>query len=275
MAGKTASAPGKIILSGEYAVLFGHAGIAVPAPLNVRITYVADPLLENMHIDWTAHPLWAAYARRIADHCGTYADIAPGTLTVTCDIPLGKGMGSSTALIVAIAKCLLGEHCHTEALAIEHALNPGHSGLDFAVIWNNQPVQFSRGKDPVGITLPADLLSGALLIDTGEPHEQTPELIAWITSKKDELQVTLAGIGRCSEHLLAGKPLAAMFREHNIYQQQLGIVTDKAKELIKKIEQQGGAAKVIGAGARTGGCGMILAIDTPAELVDSYPVIRL
>ncbi|MFH0769931.1 MAG: hypothetical protein V1926_00985 [Candidatus Peregrinibacteria bacterium] len=35
----TAIAPGKIILSGEYAVVFGYPGIALPAPLTLQATF--------------------------------------------------------------------------------------------------------------------------------------------------------------------------------------------------------------------------------------------
>ena len=53
-------------------------------------------------------------------------------------------MGSSTAIVVALARCFLGENCKEEALAIEDIINKGHSGLDFAVIWEERPIRYSR-----------------------------------------------------------------------------------------------------------------------------------
>ena len=36
------TAPGKIILTGEYAVVFGYPGIAVPSPLSMTVTLEED-----------------------------------------------------------------------------------------------------------------------------------------------------------------------------------------------------------------------------------------
>jgi hypothetical protein len=49
-------------------------------------------------------------------------------------------MGSSTAIVVALARCFLGENCRDEALAMEDVINQGHSGLDFVAIWEARPV---------------------------------------------------------------------------------------------------------------------------------------
>ncbi|MCA9362553.1 hypothetical protein KC906_04210, partial [Candidatus Kaiserbacteria bacterium] len=169
---KTISAPGKIILSGEYAVLYGYSGIAVPAPLSVSVSFTPGDE-DDIVCDWEANDEWTEYVQDIINHCVALGNIEPGALHIENQIPLGKGMGSSTAFVIAIAKCLLGDDCKEQAMVIEDAVNPGHSGLDFAVIWNNTPVVFRRGEDPKQIDLPADLLRGALLIDTGTPDQQT------------------------------------------------------------------------------------------------------
>lgn len=273
MEAKTYHAPGKIILSGEYAVLFGHKGIAVPAPLTVAITFSPNDG-NDITCDWEADDEWTQYVQDIINHCVAIGSVPPGTLSITNEIPLNKGMGSSTAFVIAIAKCLLGEGCKPEALAIEDAVNPGHSGLDFAVIWNNAPVCFEDGATRL-IDLPDNLLNGALLIDTGTPDQQTPELVTDIKNREQELKEHLAAIGNCSKRLMNGESLGTVMRDHAKAQEQLGFVTMEAKELIKKIEQEGGSAKIIGAGSRTGGCGMMLAINTSAALVADYPTISL
>src|SRR3989344_2135204 len=155
---KTASACSKIILSGEYAVVFGYPGIAIPAPLRVTVTFEENPELNDIILDWNGDEEWRAYVQEIIDCCIALGSVPPGTLTIENDIPLNKGMGSSTAFVIAIAKCLLGNDCKREALQIEDALNPGNSGIDFAVIWNEKPILFRKGADPITITLSADLL---------------------------------------------------------------------------------------------------------------------
>ncbi|MBM3231075.1 hypothetical protein FJZ28_01985 [Candidatus Peregrinibacteria bacterium] len=246
------SACGKIILTGEYAVVFGYPGIAIPSPLQMTVEF-AD---HDDAIVWDVPRGWKDYALDILHRTG-----AAGTLTMTSDIPLGKGMGASTALVIAICRAVLGPDCYEQALAIENIVNPGNSGIDFAVIWNERPLLFRKGQEPREITLHQSLRSlGFSLVDTGAPDQQTPELVAWVTERKDDLQSALEDIGNCTERLLAGEDVLTVIRDHNQAQQKLGVVTDKAKKLITKIEQQGGAAKVIGAGGRTGGSGIVMAM---------------
>jgi mevalonate kinase len=241
-----------MILSGEYAVVFGNKGLAVPAAEHVTVIFKEDEaaLLPK-------HPYIQKIIRLCEEQSGKEFR---GDLTVESDLPIGKGMGSSTALVIAMARCLLGEDCRTAALEIEDAVNPGHSGLDFAVIWENQPVVFKKGEPPKPITLPKDLLKNTELIDTGKPEETTPELIAWIKSRQDELAEPLRIIGECTERILGGEDLKTVMRDHHKAQVALGVVPKDVQELIAKIEQEGGSAKVIGAGGRTGGGGMVLAI---------------
>ncbi|MDP6561688.1 MAG: hypothetical protein QF793_02065 [Candidatus Peribacteraceae bacterium] len=271
---RTAHASGKIILSGEYAVLFGYPGIAIPAPLGISAVYEENSEIKDLSVEWqqmTGKPHWQEYLKQIISHCGTFG----GTLSINSPLPLGKGMGASTALLIAVTKCLIGED-KEKALEIEDAVNPGNSGIDFAVIWNERPIKFQKGTEPEVIELPDDLLKGALLIDTGEPDQQTPELIEWVTERKDELEEPLRTIGSCCKKLQQHENLSDIFKEHNLAQQSLGVVTDEAKSLITKIEQEGGAAKVLGAGSKTGGCGMVLAVNVDAAQVPSqYPVIQL
>ncbi len=221
---------------------------------------------------------WNNYVQKIIDCCIALGSFPPGILTIENDIPLGKGMGASTAFVIAIARCLLGNDCKKEVLQIEDALNPGHSGIDFAVIWHEKPVLFCKGSEPKFIELPKDILEGALLIDSGTPDQTTPELVAWVREKEGlegweglengrPVQSALHTIGRCTERLIRGEEYAFVMRDHEHAQEDLGVVSDKAKRLIKLIVQNGGSAKVIGAGGRTGGSGMVLAIGIDASKV--------
>jgi len=273
---RTTSAPGKIILTGEYAVLFGYPGIAIPTPFCVTAHFKQDPMIGDIVLNWDAEEEWVKYVEDIINLCVSIGSVSPGTITIENTIPLNKGMGSSTAFVIAIARCLFGQDCEEQAVMVEDTLNPGHSGIDFAAIWNGEPIKFIKDKVPEFVDLPSDILDGALLIDTGKPDQQTPELIKWIRSRKQELEDPLKIIGECSKKLQQSGDLAAVIREHNTAQQSLGIVSDKGKELITKIEQEGGSAKVVGAGGRTGGSGMVLAINIDASKIpDEFPTIVL
>ncbi|OGJ59267.1 hypothetical protein A2881_00425 [Candidatus Peribacteria bacterium RIFCSPHIGHO2_01_FULL_55_13] len=272
---KKASAPGKIILCGEYAVVFGHPGIAVPAEFRVEVTY--EPGAKDWEItrEGIAGDVEKsnAYVHTILDACAKQSSIVPGTLHINNAIPLGKGMGSSTALTIAIARCLFGDAAEVHEpplreriLAVENIVNPGHSGIDFAVIWEEKPLYFKKGQPPGVITLPkevTEVLTHAELIDTGAPNEATPVLVTWMLSRhvagEPQIEEAIHTIGACAARLIKGEDFSRIIRDHHQAQIKLGIVNAETQSLIKKIEQEGGCAKVIGAGGRTGGSGMVIA----------------
>ncbi len=273
----TAVAHGKIILTGEYAVVFGHPGIAVPAPIAMQVTFEENPKSRALTLKWlgiSGGEMWEDYARKIILHLEQERSPFSGKLTIRNQLPLKKGMGSSTALIIALTRCLLGEGKRAEALAVEDAMNPGHSGIDFAVIWEEKPILFRKGSEPQVITLPKDILRGALLADTGTPNESTPELVAWVQEQSEDPRVkqALITIGKCTQRLKKGEDIRTVFRDHHRSQVALGVVPKPVQTLITEIMRLGGAAKVLGAGGRTGGGGTVLALHKNPNLI--LPVIR-
>ncbi|MDD5623927.1 MAG: hypothetical protein PHI23_04435 [Candidatus Peribacteraceae bacterium] len=276
-------------MSGEYAVVFGEPGIAIPAPIGIRATFVEDTKSDHLDIKWqgiVGNDAWIEYLRKIIALAEQGRSPFRGTLTIVNELPLQKGMGSSTALVIAVARCLLGQGKEAEAHAIEDAVNPGNSGIDFAVIWNDAPLLFRRGHPPTPITLPKNFLAEALLIDTGKPTETTAELVAWVKEREEDPRVkqALKDIGRCAERIRKGEDLRPVFRDHHRAQAALGIVPKTVAKMIAEIEHLGGGAKVIGAGGKTllrssgapagqaGGGGMVLAIHKNPNLL--LPVVR-
>ena len=274
----TASACGKVILSGEYAVVFGYPGIAMPAPLTLTATF--EP--TKIHPMKTLWPEaegtgWIPYLQKIIDCCIEYGAPYAGAITIENTIPLQKGMGSSTALVIAVTRCLFqhyplhfkgeghGEGLKKIAAVIEDRLNPGHSGLDFEVIWNTKLILFQKGKSPEFINPSINQLidtSHFTLIDTSKPDQTTSELVAWIRSRQHEPQVAAAlqTIGHCTQQLLTGEDIKEVFKAHHRAQLTLGVVPKKVQEFIAEIESTGGVAKVIGAGSKSGGGGIVLAL---------------
>lgn len=273
---KTASASGKLILSGEYAVLFGHPGIAVPVSMKTQATWEDTPDAP-MRIQLRGQIGDERFARRIVDQCATKGGPMTGMLTIQNDVPVGKGMGSSTALVIAIGKCLLGDDARADILSIEDTVNPGHSGLDFSVMWNDQPTLFIKGSAPKTVDLDLSVLKTAVLIDTGIPLEPTPQLVALIKTHSNgdsAIAVALQTIGACTERLLAGEPMMTVFPNHHRAQVELGVVPIRVQNLIREIERNDGAAKIVGAGGRAAGAGMVLALHThpaiPKKLAEKF-----
>ncbi|MCK6625654.1 MAG: mevalonate kinase [Anaerolineae bacterium] len=180
-----ATAPGKIILFGEHAVVYGRPAIAVPvADLQAKATLSpANPgtgfriIAPDLGRDYSLaqagpdDPLAAivqATLRRLGQ-----ADLPDATLQISSTIPLGRGLGSgaaiSTAITRAIAQFFNQPLAPTEISAlvfeVEKLYHGTPSGIDNTVVAFAQPVYFIKGRpiQRMRVSQPLTLVVG----DTG------------------------------------------------------------------------------------------------------------
>ncbi len=178
------SAPGKVILFGEHAVVYGKPAIAVPvtevqvivtaepAPLGSGLTLVASNLEKSIRLSKAPRdePLAAAARLTLARLAVSEPD---ATLIISSTIPIASGLGSGTAVSTALIRALASFLGHTletwavSALAFEiEKIHPGTpSGIDNTVVAYEQPVYFVR-EQPIqrlNVDTPFTLLVG----DTG------------------------------------------------------------------------------------------------------------
>lgn len=181
-----ASAPGKIILCGEHAVVYGRPAIAIPIS-QVQATATVEPAAPGASLTLHApdiglvlrldeappdQPL-AAIVRGTLAHLGVEAPDA--TITVRSTIPVASGMGSSAAVSTAIARVLaryLGAPLERAALSalvyeVEKLHHGTPSGVDNTVIAYEQPVYFVRGQPIERLTIRGRF--HLLIADTGVP----------------------------------------------------------------------------------------------------------
>ena len=128
-----ASAPGKLILLGEHAVVFGQPAIAVAINLRIRcrIEKSNEPTLNGMPIVEQAHP----YVFRAVSDVWKGEPLA---IQTDSDLPSGSGMGSSAAVTVSMLKALHGimldgaadKEISEEAFEVESAVQGRASPID-------------------------------------------------------------------------------------------------------------------------------------------------
>jgi mevalonate kinase len=164
----TASAPGKVILFGEHAVVYGRPAIAVPVT-QVRATAEVMPGAPESGLHIIAADLGRTLSLTDALEDEPLAAIARLTLaylrietapdvivTIRSTIPAASGMGSGAAVSSALAKALAvtcGRDLGPEELSalvfeVEKLYHGTPSGIDNTVIAYERPVYFIKGQPP-------------------------------------------------------------------------------------------------------------------------------
>lgn len=160
----SSSAPGKIILLGEHAVVYGRPALAVPvsqvqatatvqsAEAGIWIHAPQVNVQEELSNLAPEHPLAATVHHVLA----TLHISAPPPLQIRIesDIPVASGLGSGAAVSVAVIRALaafLGQPLDDETVnALAYEIEKLHhgtpSGIDNTVVAYAQPVYFVKGK---------------------------------------------------------------------------------------------------------------------------------
>jgi mevalonate kinase len=190
----SASAPGKIILFGEHAVVYGRPAIAAPVT-QVQATAQVEPAPEGSGLTLSAPDLQQSTRLQEASPDDPLAVIAHATLahlqqtppdavlTVSSTIPIASGMGSGAAVATAVARALaryLGQElspAETSQLVYEaERLHHGTpSGIDNTVISYERPVYFIRDRtlDTFQVGAPLHIM----IADSGIPS-RTRDVVA-------------------------------------------------------------------------------------------------
>lgn len=160
-----ATAPGKIILFGEHAVVYGRPAIAAPiSQLRARAT-VSPSSSNNCYLfapDLNRHNRLQdlpdddalALAARLVLKAGQIETIPDVTIRVNSQIPIASGMGSGAAIAAAIIRAL-AQHLNRADLqsnemvsALTYEVEKIHhgtpSGIDNTVVAYEQPIYFVR-----------------------------------------------------------------------------------------------------------------------------------
>ena len=191
-----ASAPGKVILLGEHAVVYGQPALAAALTRSVSVTVEEGPAAELVLPEGVPTPSEIldgviAIARGAGRRRGFVA-------RVRTEIPLGGGLGSSAALGVALGRAFCldeGQRASPEraeqlALHLERVLHGAPSGVDPAICARGGVILFER---------PDLLTKGALPPRPGlrgAEGSDLPARIAAVRAPPFWLVVALTGLSR-------------------------------------------------------------------------------
>lgn len=261
----TVSVPGKIHLMGEHAVVYGKP--ALLAAINRRLTVTVTQGKET-------HTGYVGQILGILQNHFQLSKMPDLTITISSDVPSGYHLGSSAAVAVGVVAAVsyyvkkvwnpaLFNQLAYEAEKLKHG-NP--SGGDNTIvtmggfIWYRKELEFLKSIWQLPFKTK---LNNFYLLDTGKPRETTGEMVAFV-KKRVGLQKFLDENEQETKRIAVAirnndeKTLIDAMRKGERTLEDIGVVSDKAKKIIRKVERVGGAAKILGGGGREDGVGYLL-----------------
>lgn len=177
------------------------------------------------------------------------------------NIPIGCGMGSSAALIICLLRSLadffsldlLLEDFWKTGCEIEKLQHGRTSGLDLNVVLHQKCILFEKGKFETR-SLPTVSIS---TINTGKPECSTGACVMQVRKyfQSSSLGNDFSNVTRTLDDALWRNDLGLAreaIRENQRLLEYIGVVPEKVKVMIQKLNAEGKAAKVCGAGAICG-----------------------
>lgn len=271
-------APGKIILLGEHAVVYGRPALAIPVrQVRAEADVVAGPPggPADVHLiagdigldDWLSRLPDSDPIARITRL--TFKELGLGAATnleirVRSSIPIAGGLGSGAAVSVATIRALAAFFGRAIALDRQSALayeveqlhhgNP--SGIDNSVVVYDQPVYFRRGEPPHLFRLGGPLHLVIADSGTAAPTAQAVgQVAARHRAQPRETEALFDRIGDLVESarpLLegkAGEPLGNLMNENHALLASLGVSTPALDRVASSARTAGAwGAKLSGAG---------------------------
>lgn len=211
-------------------------------------------------------------------------------VTVKSEIPRGCGLGSSASvaasLVVALDKYTgkadlknrqYLDKVNKQVYEIEQIMHGKPSGGDNTaavfggIFWLQKEIDNEFSINHLDIS--KDVIPQFVLINSGPPSEPTGDMIDFVDDQiaNHNKGSVIEDISKISEEIISNlkqnvfKPELLTKNERLL--EKLDVVGGAAKRIIRQIEQEGGYAKITGAGGREKGSGMILAYHDNYEKV--------
>ncbi len=260
------SAPGKVYLFGEHAVVYGETAIACAVELRTRVraelsdSIIIQSQIGRTGIDFEKHP----YISSVIEKMNEITSIEGVFLEVDSDIPVGSGLGSSAAATIACIGAL--NELFGCGLSLEEIAKTGHE-IEIRVQGAASPTDTYVSTFGGVVTIPERRKlripdCGIVIGDTGI-FSSTKELVANVRKLRESypelIEPLMASIGRISkigESLVMAGDYPSIGKLMDVNQgllDALGVNILELSRLIYSARKAGAyGAKITGAGG--GGC---------------------
>ncbi len=287
------SVPGKVNLMGDHAIVHGYPSLL--AAVNLRMVVTVEQTIkkaggEALEIITTEPDTYVRQIVGVVQKQIRMEKMPSLKITINSAIPAGYHLGSSAATAVGVTGALVYflkqlwnptriNEISYEAEKLQHGMPSGgdNTTVTFGgLLWFRKELEFLKSVWHLTFK-PHSNIKQFYLIDTGRPKETTGEMVSLVREKvrrqKSKMQQTFSlnevQVRAITVALKEGneRNLVNSLRIGEKTLEDMGVVSKLAMKIIRKIEENGGAAKILGGGGRRAGVGFLLAYHpNPREL---------
>ena len=274
-----ATAPGKIILFGEHFVV--HGTHAVVCAINKRVSVTSEtndtaaisiesslgkaaiPITEDVDtVEKKFRPFFFIAKEVISDH-----NFKNGiNIKIESDIPIGAGLGSSSACCVAGAASISNLFSKPDISQIldmsidaERTIFPKTSGADCTVSALGGIIEYQKESDPKSIKTEHDFdfvvvnsqkmhNTDAVVSRVNQFKEKNEDAFSELCKEEDNLILKAVDSLQTFDLDIIGKCMS----QNQIFLERIGVSNNVLLDIVKSIEKETFGAKLTGAG--DGGC---------------------
>jgi mevalonate kinase len=274
----TSSAPGKIILFGEHAVVYGRPALAVPVTQVHAVVDVSDSEQTGVWIDAPAVDLQAELNTLSSNHpiasvinnLFFLSHVSPFPnleIRITSTIPVASGLGSGAAVTVALTRAfaahlnysMTDEEVNAFAYEIEKLHHGTPSGIDNTVVTYAKPVYFIKGQlietfksgEPFTIVIADTGISAPTRESVGDVRK------LWEADQKQWERVfdEIADISFAARRVIEEgwiKMLGVLMDENHAWLQQMTVSSPELDRLVETARKAGALGAKMSGGGRGG-----------------------
>ncbi len=233
----TGEAPGKLLLFGEHAAVYGYPAIGVPLPLKMHLTL--SPALDYR---WTMPSVDAKLNTLLTSLLSLVPELKklpPFEISLDSKIPSGAGFGSSAALCVSLVRAahyymsvnLTDQKINELAHTLETTFHHSPSGIDTGLATFNRLCFFQKkeSSSPMDCSF-IEMPSLYLVVGAVQRKSSTLDLVMQVANQRQtdpQVQTRLCKLGSLAQDFLSSL---------NIYEpQKFGLLATEAQMLLTQL----------------------------------------
>ena len=287
-----AIAPGKIILFGEHFVV--HGTRAIVCAIDKRVTVSSEkndtagisitsslgnatiPITEKVNnVDKKFRPFFHLAKKIINQN-----DVKNGVnIEIESEIPIGAGLGSSSACCVAAAASISGLFSKPEndkvidlAIDAERTIFPKTSGADCTVSALGGIIEYQKDSGYNAIQIEHDF--NLIVVNSQNPHN-TDMVVNRVNQYKNDNEESFTDMCKEEDNLITKaisslqnfdlQTIGKCMSQNQIFLERIGVSNDQLLDIVKSVEKETFGAKITGAG--DGGCVIALTENSKKDSV--------